>query len=89
MIYQLYAIRDTKTGFMTPVCEVNEDAAIRNFYHSVAASEGILRTFSKDFDLYKIGLYDADRGVISPVVPILNVASASDAVNFVHKESGD
>lgn len=87
MLYNLYAIRDSKTGFMTPVCEVNEDAAIRNFYHSVAASDGILRTFSKDFDLYQIGTYDTDKGVISPVIPILNIASASDAVNFVRKES--
>lgn len=86
MIYHLYAIRDVKTGFMTPVMEVNDAAAIRNFYHSVQNSEGILYTFAQDFTLFRIADFDSETAQVTPVVPIVQVAAGSDAISLVGKE---
>lgn len=86
MIYGLYSIRDVKTGFMTPVMEVNDAAATRNFYHSVQNSEGILYTFAQDFFLYRIAEFNAETAQVVPLVPIVQVASGSDAIALVGKD---
>lgn len=86
MIYGLYSIRDTKTGFMTPVMEANDEAAIRNFFHAVQNSDGILYSFSQDFTLFKIGSFDSESGVLAPFVPILHVAEGYEAVRAMQKE---
>lgn len=89
MIYGVYSIRDSKTGFMTPAVDVNDDAAARNFYHSVSVSEGILFTHASDFDLYKVGTFDSDSGLISPFSPVVMIAQGSHAVQAVKRESKD
>lgn len=66
MIFSVYAIRDVKTGFLTPTFEVNDQVAVRNFSHAVMSGNTILDTFSKDYALYRIGRYDADRGLLLP-----------------------
>lgn len=86
MIYGLYSIRDVKTGFMTPVMEANDQAAQRNFYHSVQNSEGILYTFSQDFTLYRIADFDAETGKITPLVPIVQVADGASATAALRKD---
>lgn len=86
MKYGLYSIRDVKTGFMTPVMEVNDAAATRNFYHSVQNSEGILFTFAQDFTLYRIADFDAETGRIVPLVPIVQVADGAAAIQALRKE---
>lgn len=87
MIYGLYSIRDVKTGFMTPVMEANDAAATRNFYHSVANSEGILFTFAQDFTLYRIADFNAETAQVTPLVPIVQVASGSDALTVLGKDA--
>lgn len=86
MMYGLYAIRDVKTGFMQPAMDVNRDAAIRNFYHSVSQSEGILFTFASDFSLYHVAMYDSDHGIVDPIIPPVLIAEGSDAVRVMSKE---
>ncbi|UPW41010.1 nonstructural protein [Sigmofec virus UA08Rod_5764] len=73
-------MRDVKTGFMTPTVDINDQSAVRNFYHAVGNSEGVLYSFSQDFSLYKIGEMDSDSGLITPVVPPTYLAAGSDAV---------
>lgn len=80
MIYGLYCMRDERTGFLTPVPEQNDRAAIRNFYHTVQNSDGILYSFAADFRLYRLATFDSDSGMISPVSPVEFIASGSDAV---------
>lgn len=86
MIYGLYSIRDVKTGFMTPVMEANDEAAQRNFYHSVQNSEGILFTFAQDFSLYRIADFNAETGQIVPLVPIVQVADGAAAAAALRKD---
>lgn len=83
MNYGVYSIRDIKTGFMSLTLEQNDEAAARNFYHAVANSDGILYSFRRDFALYKIAEFDAAKGVLAPVVPILLVADGADAQDEV------
>lgn len=86
MKYGLYSIRDVKTGFMTPVMEVNDASAARNFYHSVQNSEGILFSFAQDFTLYRIADFDAETAVVIPLVPIVQVADGATAIAALRKE---
>ncbi|UPW40959.1 nonstructural protein [Sigmofec virus UA08Rod_5936] len=86
MIYGLYAVRDVKTGFMTPTMDVNDQTAVRNFFHAVRNSEGILFSYAQDFDLYHIADFDSDSGAVTPLVPVVFVAHGSDALAELNKE---
>lgn len=86
MIYGLYSMRDIKTGFMTPVLEANDEAATRNFYHTIWNSEGILYSFAQDFTLYKVGSFDAETGAVVPFTPVIQVADGAAALLAMRKE---
>lgn len=83
MVYGVYSIRDVKTGFMSPVIEVSDESAKRNFFHSISQSDGILFTYSQDFSLYHVADFDTHHGTMIPVTPIVPVAEGSDAVKEV------
>lgn len=80
MIFGVYAIRDVRSGFMTPAVEPNDAVAHRNFAHAVQNSESILFTHSSDFTLFKIGTYDSDSGKITPLELIEVVCSGTDVL---------
>ena len=42
MKFGVYAIRDSKSGFMTPTFEPNDAVAMRNFTHAVFNSSSVL-----------------------------------------------
>lgn len=86
MDFGIYSVRDSKTGFMAPTVDPNDDAAARNFFHAVSVSEGILFTYASDFDLYKLGVFDSDSGAIIPCVPPLFIAAGSHALEVLKKE---
>lgn len=69
MTYNVYAMRDLKTGFLKPELDINHQAAIRNFKLGLATAHGesILGFAPEDFDLYYIGTFDTDSGIISPL----------------------
>lgn len=80
MIHGVYCVRDVKTGFMTPTIDMNDQSAARNFIHAVRNADGILRSFSQDFDLYHIADFDSESGTLMPITPIQFVASGKDAI---------
>lgn len=80
MIYNVYAIRDIKTGFMTPTFDVNDQTAIRNFSHAVVNSDTVLFSYAKDFSLYRLGTYDSDTGSLVPEPQPVFLYEAVDAV---------
>ncbi|UPW41649.1 nonstructural protein [Peromfec virus RodF8_30] len=82
MSYGLYAIRDVKTGFMTPTIEASDDAAARNFTHSIVNSDTILFSFAQDFSLYRIGTYDSDSALVTPLTPIQLIIEGSTAARY-------
>lgn len=80
MKFQLYAIKDAKTGFMSVTTEQNKQAAIRNFYHACKNSESLLHTFPNDFSLFCLGDYETDTGVITPLACPCLLADASEVL---------
>ena len=79
MKFGLYCIKDAKTGFMTPVVEQNDAAALRNFSHAVNQSESIMHDSPNDFSLFKVSYFDTDAGIVGIPNPTL-VADASEVL---------
>lgn len=69
MKYGLYSIRDSKVGFMTVTVDSNDASARRNFEHACSQTNSLFFTHPQDYDLFKVGLYDSDSGVIDPINP--------------------
>lgn len=76
---RMYAIRDNKTVFWSPVEGYNDPAAVRDFEMLVNKND-MLRNHPGDFDLYFVGTFDSDTAVFDPVNPIEFVVSASALV---------
>uniref|UniRef100_A0AAU8B1X4 Nonstructural protein n=1 Tax=Dulem virus 129 TaxID=3145606 RepID=A0AAU8B1X4_9VIRU len=82
MVFSVYSIRDFKSGFLAPTVEVNDAVAIRNFEHAVLNSEqSLFFSHPEDYALYLIGAYDADRGVLTPVSPVVELLTATQVFN--------
>lgn len=79
MEYPIYAIRDSKVGFMTPTVDQNDASAARNFEHAVMNSASLMNSHPGDYELYRIGTYETDSGEIHPEMPV-HIASAFDVV---------
>lgn len=89
MLYGLYAMRDVKTGFMTPVMDQSDDSAIRNFCHTIAKSDGILSSFAQDFSLFHIADYDSDTGSVVPLVPVVQLVDGPFALRSMERRDTD
>ena len=79
MIFGMYSIKDAKTGFMTPVLEQNDAAALRNFSHAVNQPDSLMHDCPNDFSLFKVSDFDSDSGIIAMPSPTL-VADASEVL---------
>jgi hypothetical protein len=85
MILNMYSIKDAKTGYMTPVLEQNDAAALRNFAHAVNQPDSIMHDCPNDFALFLVAKFDTERAVIFsygddiPDLPHL-VADASEVL---------
>lgn len=77
MVFDVFAIRDVKSGFLTPTIEQNGDMAIRNFHHACLNAQSLFYTHPEDYSLYRIGTYDVETGTIEPAVPIVHLVDAS------------
>ena len=73
----IYSVRDNKSGFGTPIFEMNDQSAIRGFSYRIN-NPGIMQFCPSDFDLYKVGVFDSEKGIIiSEKVPVLIVSGSS------------
>ena len=66
MIYNVYCIRDDKTGFLTPTVDTNHFTAARNFANAIMQGKGVLFTHADDFRLYCIGEFNTESGQLTP-----------------------
>ena len=69
MLTGIYSIKDAKSTFMPCTVDVNDATAVRNFEHAVRQPDSILASHPNDFALFKLGEYDNESGVISPLFP--------------------
>ncbi len=77
----VYSIRDEKTGFVNVFLEQTDEAAKRGFSFSVLNSKSIMGFAPADFSLYRVGSYDLDTGVLSPVSPLVLLCTGGECVN--------
>lgn len=71
MKYPIYCYRDVKVGFLPPQCDQNDATAIRGFSFAINGNDGIMNYSPKDFDLYRIGEFDSDTGMIVSENPVV------------------
>ena len=78
MKFNLYSFRDVKTSFGQPFCEQSDEAAKRGFSFAVNNPEGIMNFAPTDFELYRIGTFNAVSGQLEPEqVPVFIVNGSS------------
>lgn len=66
MILNLYSVRDVKTGFLSLTSDYNDASAMRNFAHACMQKSSLMFTHPRDYELYNVGQFDNDTGVIIP-----------------------
>lgn len=76
----LYSIRDNKAGFWSPREDINDDTALRNFAFAVNTNE-LMMFRPNDYDLYFVGTFDDERGLMEPAEPIKYIASGGSVFN--------
>lgn len=66
MKYPIYAVRDVQVGFNSPMTDISDNVAKRNFAYAINnPNNGVMNFEPKDYDLYRIGEFDTDKGTIS------------------------
>lgn len=76
----MYAIKDAKTGFMTPTVDANDASALRNFEHAIYQHDSLLNSHPNDFTLCKLASFDTDLGICDVLPVPLVVADASEVM---------
>lgn len=79
MIYNIYAVRDSKSGYGSLLLEQNDAVAMRNFYNAFVDTKSVLHNNRKDFDLVRLGDFDNETGKIN----VLDVRSVvAEGINY-------
>lgn len=63
----IYAVRDRHVGFMRPTIDINDQTATRNFKYAVNNPGSDVGFNPQDYSLYRIGEYESDTGMITPL----------------------
>lgn len=90
MKFGIYVIRDAKTTFMTPTVDQTVESAVRNFSVAINHGTSLLNAVPQDFDLFQIGIYDVESGIIEAfTAPKFIVSGASVVRKDDINESSD
>lgn len=77
MKYPVYCVRDTKVGFQPQLLvEQNDASAVRGFSYAIN-NEGLMNYSPSDFELFKLGELDTEKGIFTAVIPSELVVSGS------------
>lgn len=85
MKYPVYSYRDAKVGFGQPIVDSNDLSAKRGFAYAINNSTGVMGFQPGDFDLYHIGSFDSETGMISGQMPVI-IATGLSVFNMEKKE---
>lgn len=78
MKFPVYSYRDSKVGFGSPIVETNDQTAVRGFSFAMNNPQGMMNFAPGDYDLYKIGEFDPDKGILySEDIPVMICSGAS------------
>lgn len=65
MLLKVFSIRDQKAGvFNTPFFQKSVGEAERNFRELIKDDKSLVSKYPEDFDLYEIGDYDDEKGLV-------------------------
>lgn len=82
MVYKVFGIRDVKAGFYNPPFHVKSHGeAERAFVQLVKDPKTTIAQFPNDFDLYFLGEFDDNNGMMASIEHpqlVMNAASALD-----------
>ncbi|QCS36627.1 nonstructural protein [Capybara microvirus Cap3_SP_541] len=65
MTKYLYSLRDSLTAWMDPVVDLNDASAKRAVSVSVNTTGSLLGYDPAHFELYRVGEFDTDTGIVS------------------------
>lgn len=71
MKFGMYCVKDRKAAFGQPFHEINDAVAMRRFHNSCLQADSEMKNFGSDFELYRIGTYETDTGVLTPEEKVL------------------
>lgn len=78
MIINVYAIKDKVADqFGNIFCDQSDVLATRGFSYAVNLKDGMMSFRPDDYDLYRLGQYDSNKGEISPISPKLICSGSS------------
>jgi len=80
MISTFYSVKDLKVGVYLPAfCLQNDISAVRAFGYSVRDKtvQTNLSLYPADFELYKVGTFDDQSGVITGGMPVFVCSAVS------------
>lgn len=77
MKYGVYSVRDCLNGFGALMCDFNDSTAKRNFKNALS---GHKNATCGDYDLFRIGSFDVDSGVITPEASPVLIMRGIDVV---------
>lgn len=69
MKFELYSYRDQLNGFGPIVLESNERTAVRGFSMAINNGNGLMGFSPKDYDLFLVGEFDIEKGIVMPASP--------------------
>lgn len=74
-------LRDVKADtFLPPNLERNYETAKRSLENALSDKKSLLFTHASDFDLWEIGVFCSESGIIVPTVPLKLICSVSSLV---------
>lgn len=78
MKYPVYSYRDQLVGFGAPILEISDQTAMRGFSMQMNNPNDLKNFSPKDFDLYKIGIFDSETGYVeAEKIPVLICSGTS------------
>lgn len=80
MTYDIYTLRDHYSVFGTPFCHANENTAKRYFARLIHNSDGDIAFSPGDYDLYRIGTFNDESGLVHVVGLPEFVCNGSDLI---------
>lgn len=80
MTFGVYAMYDSLSGYAAPTVEINDAIALRNFEHAVLRGGSLMDSHPEHFALHRIGSYDNETGLISPLSAPSPIVTASQVV---------
>lgn len=79
---KIYSIKDVKAGFMNPIYLQNDEIAIRSIKKAANdVQPNAVNDFPEDKELWYLGTFDEDTGLISAIQPKFLVR----VIDFIEK----